>query len=64
MVDYILIKTERKRCHHRRNTREEPEENVTGLIMLVVKYMLLGSLSNDNGDGNGNVISKYKFALF
>ena len=24
----------------------------------------LGSLSNDNGDGNENVISKYKFALF
>ena len=23
-----------------------------------------GSLSNDNGDGNENVISKYKFALF
>ena len=25
---------------------------------------ILGSLSNDNGDGNENVISKYKFALF
>ena len=24
---------------------------------------LKGSLSNDNGDGNENVISKYKFAL-
>ena len=24
---------------------------------------LLGSSSNDNGDGNENVISKYKFAL-
>ena len=24
----------------------------------------IGSLSNDNGDGNENVISKYKFALF
>ena len=27
-------------------------------------YFKKGSLSNDNGDGNGNVISKYKFALF
>ena len=25
---------------------------------------LIGSLSSDNGDGNENVISKYKFALF
>ena len=25
---------------------------------------ILGSLSNNNGDGNENVISKYKFALF
>ena len=23
----------------------------------------IGSLSNDNGDGNENIISKYKFAL-
>ena len=30
---------------------------VTGLAVI-------GSLSNDNGDGNENVISKYKFALF
>ena len=31
---------------------------------LVSRDEILGSLSNDNGDGNENVISKYKFALF
>ena len=26
--------------------------------------LIVGSLGNDNGDGDENVISKYKFALF
>ena len=32
--------------------------------LLAALVKILGSLSNDNGDGNENVISKYKFALF
>ena len=34
------------------------------LIVSTVLSGIVGSLSNDNGDGNENVISKYKFALF
>ena len=29
-----------------------------------LRVLILVSLSNDNGDGNENVISKYMFALF
>ena len=38
--------------------------NVLHDYFSIFQPMIIGSLSNDNGDGNENVISKYKFALF
>ena len=45
----LLYSTKRKTCNGNSNGGRQST---------------LGSLSNDNGDGNDNVISKYKFALF
>ena len=36
---------------------------ITGIKMMVRMTMTIGTLSNDDGDGNENVISKYNFSF-
>ena len=43
---------------------DKSEKRTCRACKAIVFAHLIGSLSNDNGDGNENVISKYTFALF
>ena len=62
----FIIRARKFSLFHYSNEKELviPLKKIYLFRTIQVVLPLIGSLSNDNGDGNENFISKYKFALF